>query len=245
MYFEELEGIGLTSREIRVYTALLEVGVSSVGAIIKKSGIPSSKIYETLDKLKRRGFVSSIIKDGKQFFEASNPQTISNYLDEQKRTIIENVIPRLDILKKKEKKKRESKMYEGISGLKSIYERMLRTLKKGDTIYVLGAPKIAQEKLEAYFLYFNKRRIQKGIKMKIIYALNAKEYGKKRERMQLTEVKYLTKEQVTPAWMDIFGDCIVIFNIEETPTGTLIQDDNNAKNFKRYFEILWNNAEKE
>ena len=101
MYIGELEEIGLTKREIKVYMALLEVGLSSVGQIIKKSGIPGSKIYETLDKLKKRGLISSVLKENKQFFQASDPKTILDFLDEQRRNILENVLPKLESLQKK------------------------------------------------------------------------------------------------------------------------------------------------
>ncbi len=46
-----LEKIGLTNSEIKVYLSLLELGTVSKGAIVKKSGIASSKIYEITDKL--------------------------------------------------------------------------------------------------------------------------------------------------------------------------------------------------
>ncbi|MBI1972419.1 hypothetical protein HYS50_00250 [Candidatus Woesearchaeota archaeon] len=239
MYLKELEDIGLTQREIKVYLSLLEIGTSSVGKIIKKSGIPGSKIYETLSKLKQRGFVSSIIRQGKQFFSAAEPRTILAYLDEQRRIIAETTLPQLEVLQKERKKEREATIYDGYNGIKSIYERILRTLKKGQTFYVLGAVK-AQEKLEPYLLYFNKRRIKVGIKMKIIYHPDAREFGKVREKMPLTEVRYLKKEVITPAWMDVFGDHVVIFDLADIPTAVLIRDENVAKSFRTYFETIWN-----
>jgi len=239
MYVPELEEIGLTPREIKVYTSLLEIGLSSVGQIIRKSGIPSSKIYETLDKLKKRGLVSSVMKENRQFFMASDPRVILDYIDEQHRKMSEAVLPKLEILQKKVKKEREATIYEGIRGIKSIYERMLRTLDPGKTLYVLGVSLKAQEKLEPYILRFNKRRIRAGIRMKIIYHEDARKYGEIRKKMRLTEVRYMKKELITPAWIDIFSDQVVIFDFEDTPIGILIRDENVAQNFKSYFNIIW------
>ena len=58
----------------------------------------------------------------------------------------------------------------------------MASLKAGETLFVLGAPKVANAKLEGWFLDFHKRREQKG--MKIIYNPNARKYGKIREEMK-------------------------------------------------------------
>ena len=238
MEYHELEQAGLTRREITVYTALLKIGECSAGNIIKESGIPGSKNYETLDKLKKKGLVSSIVKQGRFFFQSHDPKAIIEYLDEQRREIAENVIPLLQELQNKPKQSRDASVYEGWQSIKSLYELMLRELKKGKTLCVLGVPLLAQEKLEPFLLNFNTRRLKKGINMNIIYHEEAKKYGKVREKMKLTQVKYLNKASV-PSWIDIFGNYVIIFDIEENPTAILIQDKNIARNFRNYFETVW------
>jgi sugar-specific transcriptional regulator TrmB len=242
MDVKELQDIGFTQRESKVYTSLLELGSSAVGKLIQKSGIPSSKIYESLEKLKLKGFVSSVIQKNRQVFTAAPPETILDYLDEQRRHTAESLLPKLKILERQDKAEKEATLYEGLRGIKAVYERMLRETKSGGTIYVLGAPVSAQEKLEGYLLDFSRRRLAKGIKMKILYHADAKQYGKKREKMKLTKVKYLRKGSVTPAWVDIFADCIAIFNIEKGPTVNLIRDPEIARSFRNYYEMIWESS---
>ena len=55
---EILQELGLTQREIRVYLALLELGSTTTGSIIKRSEVPNSKIYEILESLQNKGLVS-------------------------------------------------------------------------------------------------------------------------------------------------------------------------------------------
>ena len=57
-----LESVGLTKSEAKVYLALLELGSSSKGPIVKRSGVASSKVYELLDKLIAKGLVSIVVK---------------------------------------------------------------------------------------------------------------------------------------------------------------------------------------
>ena len=73
MNVELLEAIGLTKSEIKVYLALLELGSSTTGPIVEKSGASSSKIYEILEKLIQKGLVGHVIKAGKKHFEAAPP----------------------------------------------------------------------------------------------------------------------------------------------------------------------------
>ena len=72
-----LEDIGLTNAEIKVYLSLLELGTASAGPIIEKSGLQSSVVHMTLNKLIDKGFVS-FVKEGKRnYYQSSNPKHIS------------------------------------------------------------------------------------------------------------------------------------------------------------------------
>ncbi|MBW3012929.1 helix-turn-helix domain-containing protein, partial [Candidatus Woesearchaeota archaeon] len=82
-----LEGLGLTKSEISVYLALLELGSSTTGKIVDKSGASSSKIYEILDKLIQKGLVSYVLKANIKYFEAAPPKRILDYIEEKKASI--------------------------------------------------------------------------------------------------------------------------------------------------------------
>ena len=61
-----LEELGLTSGEVKVYLALLELGPSSAGEIIEKSRLQNSVIHFCLNRLKEKGLVSYIKKGRKR-----------------------------------------------------------------------------------------------------------------------------------------------------------------------------------
>lgn len=239
-----LEEIGLTQREIKVYLALLEIGPTSVGEIIKKSGIPSSKIYEILDKLIKKGLVSFLVKEHKRYYRASEPKIILDFLEEKKDLIKYKLLPKLEDLYNIIKKEKEATIYEGIKGVKAVYERMLKELNRKEILYVLGAPSKANELLETYFTHFHKRRIESGIKMKILYYPEARKYGKLRKKMKLTEVRYMPEDIIIPAWIDIFAENIAIFNLEDIPTVFLIKDRYISYSFKTYFDMIWKSTKK-
>jgi len=245
MYEDILLEIGLTRSEVAVYFALLETGSSTTGLIIKKAGIASGKAYLILDKLIQKGLVTYSIKSGIKYYQAKDPEKLIDYVKEKEESLkkkeeqLKEILPRLKAQYEEQKYKPLAEVYEGIKGFKTFYDWVLKELKKGDSIDILGVPREANEKFQAYLLDWNKRRIQLGIKMRIIYNNDCREFGEKREKMKLTEVRYMKQELETPAWIDIFKDYVVTINVHGEPICFLIKNKESAESYKRYFDILW------
>jgi HTH-type transcriptional regulator, sugar sensing transcriptional regulator len=243
-----LEKLGLTKGEIKVYLALNKLGESTVGPIGKESKVSKSKIYDILDKLIDKGLAGYITKTGVKYFLANDPHMILDYINKKEEELsstkkeVEEVIPQLMLQRHLEAKKRTAEMYEGSNGVKAVRKELMQDFNSGDTLLVLGAPKIANEKWEAWFLDFHKKRRSKKVKMKIIYNSNAKEYGKIRKKMPLTEVKYLPNKLVSPNWIDIFPEAVLFIIVLKTPIAFVVRDKELANSFRSYFEIMWKNS---
>lgn len=69
-----LEKIGLTSYEIRTYSALLKSGELTASDLSQKSGVPYSKIYEVLGTLEEKGWIGSDDSRPTKYF-AKSPTT--------------------------------------------------------------------------------------------------------------------------------------------------------------------------
>ena len=69
-----LEKIGLTSYEIKTYSALLKTGQINASELSQKSGVPYSKIYEVLGTLEEKGWIGSDDSRPTQYF-AKSPTT--------------------------------------------------------------------------------------------------------------------------------------------------------------------------
>lgn len=250
MYEELLEDIGMTKSEISVYFALLDIGPSTTGPIIKRAGIASGKAYIILDKLILKGLVTYVIKSGVKYYQAKDPERLIDYIREKEDELKEkekkllSIIPFLKNKYNSAKYKPIAEIYEGVKGFKTFYEFILKRLERGDEVDVMGAPKIAMERFEAYIYNWNKKRIKLGIKMRIIYNHDCKEFGKKREKMRLTKVRYMKKNLETPTWTNIFKDYVAIINVHGNPVCFLIKNDEAAKSYRNYFEFIWKNSEK-
>lgn len=251
MQIKILEELGLTKTEIKIYLALIKLGQTTTTQIIRNYQINPSKIYESLGKLIKKGLVNYVIKSNKKFFTASPPETLKEIIREKKEKLEDQekevgaLIGSLNDIKKEGKDTINSEIYEGFRGIKSIYEKILQELEKEDTQYIIGIPKLANDQLEGFILDWHKKRIKKGINCKYLFQPDAKEYGKIREKMKNTEVKYLPEETISPMWIEIFGDYVAIGHIKKhNATMFLIHDKEIAKGYKRYFELIWKVSQK-
>ena len=69
-----LEKIGLTSYEIRTFSALLKAGELTASDLSQKSGVPYSKIYEVLGTLEEKSWIGSDDSRPTKYF-AKSPST--------------------------------------------------------------------------------------------------------------------------------------------------------------------------
>ena len=163
----------LTTGESKVYKGLVTLGESTVGNIIKTSQVSHSKIYDILKRLSDKGLVSSINKNGKQYFSASDPDRLHELVEEKKQELeehqieIEKKIKQLKTLQNTSQPVSLLSAYEGFKGMKSVLDSLLEKLKKHDELLVLGSPKQFVEQAGGFLKDWQKRRIKKGVICKI------------------------------------------------------------------------------
>lgn len=248
MEIELLKNIGLTDSEIKVYLALLELGSTTKGPIVDKSGVASSKVYELLEKLIQKGLVSSVIKSGIKYFEAAPSTRIMDYLKEKEDRLkeqekkLEELIPSLEMRRSMAGIGSETQVFKGMKGAKTSFDDILRELQKGDEYYVLGISKFTPH-FERFVVNFHKERAKLGIRCKIIVNELAREIGEKLEPIKLTEVKYLKKELFTPVVFIIYKDKTLI-SIGLDEIFIQVKSKNLSDGLKTYADYMWSISKK-
>ncbi|MCX6773987.1 MAG: hypothetical protein NTY68_03260 [Candidatus Micrarchaeota archaeon] len=240
-----LEGLGLSPGESKVYLALLSLETAGVGPIAHRSGVSRSKIYEIIEKLAAKGLVNQIITTKQRMFRASGPNALLELVDKRKEKIMheEEEVKRLipELLALHAPKEKIVEFFEGFFALKAIREELLGSMKKGEDMLVLGAPRAANEKWEQWFLQFHETRQKMGVGARILYNADTREYGQIRTGFKYTQVKYMPQNFITPTWFDVFGEnvLIVILPKGEKPYALLVRDRSVAESVRAYFEMLW------
>lgn len=79
VWVQKLKNIGLTGYEARVYLSLLGETSAPVARLVRKSGVPQSKVYAALDGLVDRGFAQLVLGDRKLYRGVPPEEAYSNY----------------------------------------------------------------------------------------------------------------------------------------------------------------------
>ncbi|MDO8660381.1 MAG: helix-turn-helix domain-containing protein [Candidatus Woesearchaeota archaeon] len=245
---EVLEQLGFTNSEARIYLALLDLGSATAGKVVAKARISGGKVYLFLDRLVKRGLVSYVVKGGIKYFQPQSPHVLLDLIAEQKSALdvcakgVNTLLPSLNARLDATRNERRAEVYEGWKGFTTVSEWILREMKKGEIIYVFGVSKEAYKKYGHFFLYWTRKRARLGIRMRIIYSEEAREIGKTREKMPLTEVRYLPKEMESPAFINLFKEYIITYNLCGEPICFLIKDKESSEFYHKYFESVWERA---
>ena len=132
-----------------------------------------------------------------------------------------------------------AQVFDGMKGIQTARERSLKIMKKGDLMWILGVSKTPYDRLTGYFKDFHKRRVEKGIKCNYLYNEYASEFGEASKKFRFSEVRYMPKEMITHAWIEIYADTVTIGINYGKSFSIVITNQEVANSFKSYAEILW------
>ena len=225
---EELRTAGLTRNEEKVYLALLDYGSCLAGMISRRTGLHRRTVYDTTEMLIKKGLAGYILRNNRRLFQASDPQKILENLRE-KQDFLTPIIHSLGEKYLKTREKEETNFYKGKEGLKTIFEDQL----KNNEIFILGASSNAYEILQFYFHWYDKKRKQKKIKVRVIAQETT--FG----RIPLSEIRYLPEKYTSPMAVNIYGDKTAIILWAKEPIAIVINHPEITRGYKNYFELLW------
>ncbi len=231
---DKLRELGLTDNESSVYSALLELGPVHAGLITRKSGLHRRVVYDTLDRLIKKGLVGYIIENNVRLFQVADPKRFMELVKERE-AIVQELMPMMSALYTKTREKEETNFYKGKQGLKKIFEDQIES---GEEILVMGASMMAYDILQFYFKWFDKRRKEGKIKARIIF-----NGAGKKVNVPYADVRYMPEKYSSPLAVNIYGDKVaIILWKKETPLAILIKNRQIAEGYKKYFEFSWKSA---
>lgn len=80
---DDLTSLGLTKNEAKAYHALVKIGRATARKIADESGIPRSKVYETLDLLDKRGIIKKVTGSDPTEFDPAPVDAALDHLEEK------------------------------------------------------------------------------------------------------------------------------------------------------------------
>ncbi len=244
MLQNELEKLNLNKKEIQVYLALLELGEANVSEIVKKSAIKRTTAYDVLNSLKEKGLLAQTKRKNRTIFFADNPAKIEQQLEEKKK-VIQKILPELLSITNKMEKKPKIKFFEGIKGVKEVYEDTLRYPKQEILAWVTDD---ALKYFDANYLWneYVPARLEKKIWERVIAPDNAKmRHVKSYDKKHLRQIRLIKKNDLLfEVEINLYGKRNIGIMAFEEQIGLIIESKKFFNTLKSIFELNWEMLEK-
>lgn len=244
---KELQDIGLSEKEARVYLAALELGATTAEKLATHAKVNRSTTYVQLESLMKNGLVSTYEEGKKTYFAPESPELLKRFLAKQK-----------DALQSKEKdlgaflplllqqfegagERPLVRFFPGKEGVTAVREEIL-TAKKKEMNVIFSPEHLAKIYSQDELSDYSKRREEKNIVSKGIYIY--KEYsGEKDLDPSLASRRFLSPD-VLPLTINIviFDNKTAILSLEGSLFGFVVESSQIAASMNAIFNFLWKHA---
>lgn len=243
MFADDLQEIGLTEKEAKIYLASLELGETTIQRIAKKSGVKRATIYRIVDELKNKGLIASYRKKSGTVYWAENPKKLNEKV-QARAGLMAKILPNMLAITNLIDKKPLIKYYEGMDEIKELY---LETLNFPAQEIVAWESGTAYEQYGGKFwdeIYIPKRMKNK-IWTRLIYSDVS--IGKRHKAM---DEKFLRQIRVDHSknfkfemQIKLFGGKYSAFISNEEMLGIIIESPKIFNTLKSIFEVHWRSLE--
>ncbi len=238
------ESLGLAKNEAKIYEVLLRENDSSVGKISEKSGIHRRNVYDSLNRLMKKGLVIEIIESRENQYQAVEPRKFREILGEKIETL-DTALPQLEKLYLNSPVTYRVQTYRGNEGWKQYMRDIIRVGKPFYSIAAQGA--WLDVRVQSFFPGFIKQMKEKKIKMHHLFDYEVFETNHQILEHVGKHYKFLPKAYSTTSGIDIFGDRVNIMHQQHLgQVGTtneviftVIQNQNLADSFQTWFQYMW------
>ncbi|MGV8151264.1 MAG: TrmB family transcriptional regulator [Candidatus Woesearchaeota archaeon] len=231
---EELQNIGMDSKEAQIYRTLLQLGKGTVNQILKKTTIERRTIYDILERLMQKGFASYYEDNGTKTFLPTNPQILLEDMD-KKRESFSKILPKLNSLKEVDENA-SLELLKGKQGVKTIFLEIQHTSK---IHYAFGNINHFVDKLDIDTKRFLTTIESKKHTETIIYPK-----GEKILKIKGGQYRVLDRKKMPPTPVIIYNNTTCLFMFGEPIQIIKITSKEITKSYIEYFNTYWNMAEK-
>lgn len=239
MLTEMFTQFGLTENEAEVYTGLLRLGPSAALEVAKTTDIKRATVYLTLESLQEKGFVHVEYAGLKRKFVAASPEIFEEKLAALKTTYYKS-LPELLSLHKLKGSTGLIKYYEGLDGLKSLYETTLRELRTNDPYYIITKQENWYDLDAEWFEHFIERRSKRKLDTRIIFQESERAHRNISLQHALNQkVKILTGPTTYTSDVIICPQRYVVHSLTPPITAVSIENKDIVETQIQIFLSLW------
>ena len=239
-----LAEIGLSQREISVYKALLKLGSTTTGPLVKESEVQNAKIYETLEKLIKRGLATFIYRGKIKHFQATSPNNLLSFFENKKENLL-TAVEQLNTLQKKNEPAHQTRVYEGFKAIQSAFFEMYDLIGSNSEYCALpiSDENLEKEELQLFWTQVFQKRLRMKIHIRSMPNVKTRRIFNKHYKkiLKLMQVRY-TKQEF-PNGVFIFKDHVLSVVWGDKPVAFLVKSKENTQVWQKFFDEQWKNAQ--
>lgn len=236
---EILKDMGMTGNEVEIYLTLLKSGSISVNTIAEKARLHRQAVYDALERLLEKGFVSYVLNRGKKYFQALHPEKLVGSL-QQKEEKLKALLPELISLTHLAQESTFVEVLKGKEVLRSIYRDIINILENESREILISG---VQEKT-----YLNqdpiglKQHLNRLRKMKCTERILVKEGETMFVEGSQTIYRQVPEQYFSPSPMFVYGNHLTLLIAGDPQHAIIIENTSLAEAYRRQFNLLWKNA---
>lgn len=175
-----LQEYGLSKTEAQSYLAVLELGAAPVSSIARRSGENRVTVYSALKGLVKRWLATEVSKKNTTYYSVIWPDKLLKKF-EDKCHVLKEALPQFLAIANKYDNKPKVQFFDGIEGLKVIYEEVIlsgKNMPSGEPFLTfVGTSKIDPRLQEYLSKEFVPRRLKYKTKTRVIAAKSTSKYS--------------------------------------------------------------------
>lgn len=238
MLENDLQQIGLSDKQAKIYLACLELGECSIKEMAKKAEIKRTTIYDIIDEMIAVGFIRTTMRGKKKRFLAAEPSELENII-KKREALLAQILPQLNSLNNSGRNKPKVWFYEGKEGLKDVYAD---TLKYNSELLSFASEHVAnilgKEWVESYFRKRVKRQIHVRAIMPSTEYLIKEIISKDQEQLRMTKTINPAKYPFSIE-INLYGHRKVALMSSKEETALIIEAPEIYNTLKLIFEFFW------
>ncbi len=246
-WIQKLKKLGLSGYEAQVYLALLGESRAPASRVVRKSGVPQSKVYGALSSLVERGFAEQVLGDVKLYRGIPPHQAFDNYRRSVEESLGRSRSDMSDLARAAPVAPGED---PGVLGVRLVRPRQMRTVVEDalnsamtDFVIALKDPLVIVPDINR-----DRKAIERGLKLRYVA-----------ERVTLQDSVYGVALRTVAEQLDIFRFVEKVpmrFSVRDGRVATLelTEDDGAtmamiipnrglAQNMQDLFESLWDSGQ--
>lgn len=233
-----LSEFDLPKSKAKVYIAALQVGTGTVQQIAIEAGMPRTTVHEILQSLYAQSLVSYITKGRTQIYTAEKPDKLRKIIVEKEKKL-DSILPELMSLYKTSGNRPKIQMYEGIEGIKTVFEDTL-TVSNKKLYGILSMEDLYEIPGKKYMDDYVLRRINSGISLYVIRSEQKEvEEAWNSSVEEKRELRYAADKLLFPMTVYLYDNKVSMMSTKKEHFGVIIESGDFYHTLKNLFDLLW------